>query len=353
MTTFKEFINEGKFISSLKYDEKVDILKILKNRCSEFLKSSKEPIYRGFKHSSSPWFISQPSKYERKSKLGASGNVYTVLMDNLNSWQKFPKRSRSLICSTSGSTAKNYGQVYLVIPFDGAKWGVCPDEDIWNSFDNTLEDVFDTRSLQDFNPKFSDLFDSLDKLFPEKLNKYDGVIDTSDFKFLLSALKAMDSCLEELQQKPQEYEKNNPDIIRKYGPIKHWDEYTLSNVYHFIQLRKKYGNLGNILAYALNPDKNRFKIATNKDVSKIAGSDREVWTSSDCVIINPDKFTDVYIEPLLKKEAEQIVMSNKKKISEDEKDEMIDDKYEELIEKYKLYDDIYDSYQFIRKLILK
>lgn len=345
MITFKEFINEGKFISSLKYNEKVDILKILKTRCSEFLKASKSPIYRGFNGGNTPWFISQPSKHERTSKKDASGNVYTLLIDNLNSWQKFPKRSKSLICTTDQYTAENYGNVYLVIPFDSAKWGVCPEADIWDSF-NTLEDVFDTSTLQDFNPRFNDLAISLQQLFPEKLKKFNikDIRHTTNFKTLLNLLKAMDSCLEELQHDTPKYEKNNPNIIRTYGPVKDWYYNTLNDIYTFVQLRKKHGNIGNILAYALNPDKNGFVLASNKDMNKYVGkygtdsTDKEVWTDSDCVIIDPDKFTDMFIKPILKKEVEQMVSSNK---------------YEELIEKYKLYDDPADLYQFIRKIVLK
>ncbi len=69
-------------------------------------------------------------------------NVYTILLsDILKSWKKFPKRNKSHICSISRMVAGEYGTVYYVFPRNDAKIGICPTNDIFDSFKNELIDI--------------------------------------------------------------------------------------------------------------------------------------------------------------------------------------------------------------------
>lgn len=78
----------------------------------------------------------RPSEHTRNS--ANTSNHYTVWMDNDPAWGEFPKRSSSIICSTSrnveGYGSLSGGKNYSVWPIEpGARFGVCPDYDIWNS----------------------------------------------------------------------------------------------------------------------------------------------------------------------------------------------------------------------------
>jgi hypothetical protein len=54
------------------------------------------------------------------SNAGVSSRHHTLLMENLPSWNKFPKRSKSIIGSTGVSKVHVCKHSYFVIPFDGA-----------------------------------------------------------------------------------------------------------------------------------------------------------------------------------------------------------------------------------------
>lgn len=358
MITFKEFITEGKFIKSLRYDKSVDVLKILKTRCSEFIKASRLPIYRGFRSGNESWYIAQPSKYERKSNQDAKGNLYTLLFDNLNSWQKYPKRSKSLICTTIENVAEQYGQCYYIIPFDGAKWGVCPNDDIWNSF-YTLKDFIDSSTLEDFHYEFSNIVGMLQKIFPKEMSKYDfmKIRNTSNFKDFLDLLKSMDKCIGKMQD-PKEFNKSNPKLFNTYFGI--YDKnFNYDQVYgiqpilkYFLKNRKKYGNIGNILANVFDPIKNGFVLSDNKSIKKtlIYGDNREIWTDSDCVIIHPERFFRKFIKQALKQEAIEFVDKTFKNLSKNDREDEVRDKYEDLLVKYSKEN---GTYQWIRDKILK
>lgn len=108
---------------------------LLKTNCSEALKafSTGHQIYKGLQLTGN-FYKTDPSLIERAS--ANTYNYYTILFSNLPNWKAYPKRSRSLICSTSYQKAKSYAagnNPFLVMPFDGARIGICPTEDIWTS----------------------------------------------------------------------------------------------------------------------------------------------------------------------------------------------------------------------------
>ena len=88
-------------------------------------------------------------------------NYYTVLIDNLPEWQKFPKRSKSLICTNLLVKAKMYGNnwqfSYKIIPFDEVKKiAVCPEEDIWQSFPKIKGEGI--KNMPIFNNMLTEIF---------------------------------------------------------------------------------------------------------------------------------------------------------------------------------------------------
>jgi len=91
-----------------------------------------------------PWtdgdyIYTDPSKGTRVS--ANVPNYYTLIIDNHPAWKKFPKRGKSVICSTS----REYSE-YILLPEDGSKIGICPTFDIWNSFQKTGIDSLDIWS---------------------------------------------------------------------------------------------------------------------------------------------------------------------------------------------------------------
>jgi len=139
--------------------------KILHEKCKDFVKAPK--LLQRSKTSEGPIFsYINPKAYDRaplkKSDRftdGVESRHHTLLMDNLPSWSKFPKRSQSVIGLTSADQRIIFGtHRYLIIPFDGATFGVAPSADLWACQIH----VTDQRPLVEdltlsFNDKFSEI----------------------------------------------------------------------------------------------------------------------------------------------------------------------------------------------------
>ena len=121
---------------------KEEMIDILKKNCKEFLEdfieTKKPKIFRGLQQSEDYKLI-KPSESIRTSKN--TSNHYTLIVDNSIRWSEYPKRSKSLICTTEYNIAKNFGEVYIVIPFDNTKIGVCPESDFWGSFKKGFPEI--------------------------------------------------------------------------------------------------------------------------------------------------------------------------------------------------------------------
>jgi len=142
MTRFKNYITEGfgSYTStgrteSLSEDKAIDLIKThCKNNFKRLFKSDTSiKIYRGIKNFGEDFGYIDTNKGEPR----VSANTYnymTLFMDKLPSWRGWPKRSKSVICTTSNRYAGNYGNLYYVIPYDNTKIGICPEDDVWNSF---------------------------------------------------------------------------------------------------------------------------------------------------------------------------------------------------------------------------
>ena len=128
---------------------------LLQKNCQQITKyyaTTPKRIYRGIMEANFPYAIVEPSKYTRLS-LNTS-NFYTILFDNmLLNWDSFPKRSKSIICSTTENTASvfsNDGSYYTVYPYDNAKIAFAPTEDFWDSF-KTICDLVPVLNISDLN----------------------------------------------------------------------------------------------------------------------------------------------------------------------------------------------------------
>ena len=77
--------------------------------------------------------IVRPSSATREA--GFSNTTYLNIIDDSEMWSEYPDRRKSIICSTSDDISKSFGRLYVVIPTDNAKFGVCPDYDFQQCFD--------------------------------------------------------------------------------------------------------------------------------------------------------------------------------------------------------------------------
>lgn len=201
----------------------------------EPIAKGKQTIYRGMK-SIGPFGFGDGNKMNRQSKN--TENYYTLIMDNDPSWEEYPKRSKSFICSTEYSYASAFGVPYVVIPLENQEIGVCPSMDFWESFVN----------------------------FPASINRM--ISDLARF-YLKRPIS---------QTNYNEFH-NDLNDISKSIPL---DPHVVA-VKDFEEMGYNIGDsLYDFYVKLIDPRKNNFKITT--DISSIP-DDREVWLSGKVLFI--------------------------------------------------------------------
>lgn len=214
----------------------------------KFLKSSAYKIFRGDKRFTGAYGFINTDKGEPRVSANTF-NYMTLLMDNLPSWKGWPKRSKSIVCSTYSWNALNYGKIYTIIPFDDAEIGICSDDDVWNSFDNLGIPV------NDFN------------WFIHHLMMH-GIKDAYEIKTLNDLKKAINEAIENF---------NNDELL--VSAFTESDDYIRSHHEPLLKGLMKNDPM-TFLNQLLDPNKNGFKRGI-KNIKK----DKEVWIQGKALLI--------------------------------------------------------------------
>lgn len=177
---------------------------------------------------------------------------------------KFPKRSKSIICSTAYGAASAYGHsVYKIFPFDDTKIGVSPESDIWYTFPQ-----YGTIEL--FNEGFRKLIESfLDYNFINNIKSYNELLKLCNEidKVKINYLK---------NKEPEKmHEKLDGYILVILDDYK----YLYSNI-----------KLIDVFNKALNPLNNGFKIKYSKNRIDY---NKEVWLDENCLAISNYLFKSI------------------------------------------------------------
>jgi len=200
-------------------------------------------IYRGGNYPSiSELYFRDPMTYPEQRKSANTANYYTLWMDSSPKWIKFPKRSRSLICSNNPEVANYFGILSVVVPTRNCIIGICPEDDLWNSFERTAK-----TQLNTFNDFLSRAFE---------LNGYSG--NPQNYEQLIQLLSKT------------QIEGADFDELTDYGPMRN-DAVTK-------------GGLLRYMDYVFDPVKNKFKL-TNWSKYNLQNYKLEIWLNAPCVIV--------------------------------------------------------------------
>lgn len=221
----------------------------------EKFRSTRAAIYRGSKTFGKETLIFRdPTRFETPRVSRNTMNYYTLWIENSPKWNQFPRRSRSFICATEDAIARAYGANYKVmIPVRDCSIGICPREDFWNSFNQTLGHGSGPDDLNRL--LYSTMLDQ------NIIQKANGHVDPSNdtYEKLIANLKKID---------PSKIHKTYymPDVektIKTKGVIP-----TLDQIY--------------------DPGENGFELTTWREF-KTTGN-HEVWYSAPSVCMNPIDF---------------------------------------------------------------
>lgn len=215
-------------------------LKLKEKHCKQAIDSE---IYRGIKHATKDdYLFIDPSRYTRISEY--TENWYMLLMELLPQWKKFPKLSKSIICTTHIGEADNWGPIYKVYPYDNAVLAVAPEKHFWGSFPYTMVEINEIiiKILELFN---MDLF-----------------ANETDPNVLKKALNKIDSL-----------DKSKIDM-----------EY-FSDVYFGYDMKKVFVNMKNgmpaLKAFGELLPSNRFIL---KKIGDKLPKNKQIWTESPCIL---------------------------------------------------------------------
>lgn len=253
----------------------------VENQATEWSIENKQ-LFRGVYGSDRKAFsIIEPSLHTRNA-VALDDNVYNVMIDNMPSWDKYPKRHHSVYGSFLDMQMKpedyvnwieenyshnEFGYVNFLIPEDNALVAVCEESDLRNSFTNGIY----IHEL----PKY---FEYMNEDF------YNKELDfTNDWSLIDRIMK--ETSLEKLE--------------KRLAELKDWE----SKHYLYERLIKhmRNGDYKTFYDYCDNnysPENNDMELITytknNINNLKIEGStkSREIWTEADCLIINPQIMLD-------------------------------------------------------------
>ena len=202
-------------------------------------------IYRGLGNAGAEAIYARPSKHKRKS--ANTQNYYTTILDNIPSWKEYPKRSKSLICSTSYKRATSYSDFnspYVVFPQVGAKFGICSEYDFWDSFQNLIYGDIANFNYYIMNHTEIGIYENAE----------------NDFKLLCKLL-------------------NQPE-----------NKYCFDELRSFFKLKNTATKAAGFFNDVFNPKLNGFKLETYpfKTTENV-----EVWTDSDAVLLSYDIYKEL------------------------------------------------------------
>jgi len=201
----------------------------------------------------------EPKAIERKS--ANTNNYYTWLIDSDPAWSEFPKRSKSLICSSFESYTFGFGDViYRVIPFNDAKIGVASKSDFWISFKKGLKDIYGEIDLDDFNSILEDLHYII--TCEEESFGYPKTSEEFFYK-----LNSMFAALNEMSDEELKDKMKNANIIMNIKTI------------------RKVKSIEDLYSL-LNPDKNDIELYDYNEYKRKDIEYNEVWTDSKSLLVN-------------------------------------------------------------------
>ena len=255
MSRFDAYLYEG---SSRGKGITEDIAKeLIGKHCAQAVRAFKSRInnriYRGLKNGAD--YIAIDPKNGTRRSIGTMPNYYTFIMSNDKEWKSYPKRSKSLICTTNNADANSYGTEYIVFFYDGAVIGVAPDSDIWWAW-KTIK-----KSIMNYVIEIKGIFNwayNTEKIVYDKT-----------FKQFKDACKKVDTRYKE----SDDYEKVYAENIMPSTPSIKYE-----------------GDFYKMLVKVFSPSSNGFNLTT---VSKIPSQSRELWSDSKAILIREDLIYDV------------------------------------------------------------
>lgn len=261
---FKNFLLENADLrkgTNIISEEKA--IQIILENCKDF-DFNHMPIWRGVnRFDTDTFYLIDPIKEVRKNNYFDFHNVF---INNTPEWSEYPRRDKCIlgICDYDYIINHYSPNLFRLIPFDGAVFGVCPENDIIYSFYELQNIFYDKCGLNLYGA-----FKSINNIFHSIINRDINTTDFNKFK-------------EDLDLLTNEIKINFTDDNYKGVNL------VLKNVIDggddiFSWLRKE-----------INPE--NFKLLSYPELITKYYTENELWTESKCLLIPEEYCNEVQEE---------------------------------------------------------
>ena len=229
--------------------------KIIRKNCSDYYTHAlnRYYLYRGVNEIEGPIFIDPSQRVRTGSGMS---KIFMDLIDNMPEWKEYPKRSRSLMASTSLVHAKGFGRICMIFPFDGSRLAVAPTKDFnMGSFIQEFRSIGIAGGMVHMTDAIENLYEWINdgRFLNLKENSYPELIKLS---------------------KEIEKRKGDEDWI-----------YELADADHIpigFKMALRSESLIDILRRIVNPKSGGFKLAETNEYIR---GNHEIWTDGKCVVM--------------------------------------------------------------------
>jgi hypothetical protein len=257
----------------MKYGDNVDDFKHLIYRKVILNFGNKYNIYNRY-NMVDPKVITRISPY-------IDNNIYNLLFSNLPSWEKYPKRNKSLICGDYTCVSKRTkGELMVVIPLENKPLAICPNQDIWLSFFKSIG----KKNTSDNNYILEDIISLLKCNVEQTIN---DKINDKNYNKLIQQFEKYDQLREKIS----------------YSSDKVFTKYIIDKELCKKWYKKEISTL-NLLDIIFNTKNNDFNLINYNDILELP-KNREIWTDSNSILIDY-YYGFKYIIEKLKKKHEKI-----------------------------------------------
>lgn len=231
MITFKEYLAESQHKQEI---ELAEAIKLINTHCKA---SKNQPLFRGMNGGQDAYILHGDASTRKSAN---TSNHYTVILDHFLPELGYPKRSKSIILSNNYSTARGFGDVYCILPYDDVKIGVCATSDLWFSPRFKIGNYHSEFRIEQWNQVYRD-----------------NGIDALSYEDFVSSIK------EKLETGTAD------DRLKEMFPDPDNIEETLKQAY--------------------NPETLELKLETPASMGKYEEDDaRELWIGGKCIAIKKD-----------------------------------------------------------------
>jgi hypothetical protein len=249
-------------------------LDMLKENCrNSYSVIRQSPIYLSDKTLKKDFLLITPEVREIKTAFWLDRMV-----KEMNSWKRFPSRSKFLRGYTTIDRAGDQESVYVMIPFDMTRVGICPASTFYRSFTKAQKD-FDVNRLDNdgFSTWIMNVVKGLNALDSESDISTDEPETTTQFNKLLASI---DKALLKKDYLKKQLKEN--DTIK--------DEER--KVVHDL-LQRHITNIQNYIEEKLDPESNGFSCVRVESFARPSDV-KEVWIDKPCLLVKREKYLEMH-----------------------------------------------------------